>query len=744
MDVLRIRTADLFLTVAANGVEVAYARSKRKQAERIATSTDYRWTGETIEADLFHGDNQALRPLRSGTEAPPVFFENKDYVFEIELDKEVKDAYVYSKLKDVKEAFIYRKERNYLVGMLNFGNELGRSDLVVRYMRGGAQHEFRLEFEVFSTKLDQKSDLHRIMEDIEREYPLLVLDVMRQTYTNFKLCSGERSDLVWWQVFSGIYGEFIKSAKYILNKPHSRLVAQVQWERADRLKRVTPALEQELAQWRHAPEHRYRTTHRSLSLDTQENRFFKYAVDQVARRFNVIRAQIEKTYGKSLSPEYQQELTAVAKDVVAIRNHPLFRSVGAFAGLRQESLVLQRATGYSTVYKNWIMLQRGISLLEDLQRMETKNVADLYQIWCFLEMKNIVNELLQREGPDEVQLGLIKEKGLVLKLAEGNGSRLGYTLEDGEVLELFHEFSIAESASADLQTFTGPQRPDIALRIRKNDLKDDYLLTYLFDAKYRLESDMKDDAPDVPPADALNQMHRYRDAIYYVERKAHTPRPEKEVIGGYVLFPGEGDPERIKEHNFHKAIEQVNIGAFALRPGDLPQRAMLKEHVRTIIEGPTSGQLSDVRPQKQMRYDAVDPIVLVAVAKEGAHQTYLLSDAADRYHTGPLKPGRFGDPRMRYFAPYFSGKGISCYFEILGYELLPRNVIYAKRHPLARPDDSSVRLVLRLGERTQIDCGRFFMPEDNIPYFRYSLLSLVRSPKHGKVQLVLNAEIPEP
>jgi len=741
MDVLRIRTEDLTLTVAANGVEAAYARWKRKN-DRIATCTDYKWTEVQGDAELFHGDNQALRPLRNAAPAPPVFFENKDYVFEIELGAEVKDPYVYSRLKEVKEGFIYRKERNFLVGLLNFGNELGRSDLVVRYTRNGSPREFRLDFEVFSTKLDQKTDLQRILADIEREYPLLVLDVLRKTYSSFALGVGPKSDLVWWQVFTQVYHDFIKAARFIQNKPHSRLVVKEQWERADRLKHVTPQLEQELDRWRHAPEHRYRTTYRSLSLNTPENRFFKYAVDQVARKFGTLQALVTKAYGPNLTAEYLEELTGVAKALGAIRSHPLFRSVGSFAGLRQESLVLQRATGYSTIYKNWIMLQRGINLLEDLQRMETKNMADLYQIWCFLEMKNIVNDVLGKERPDDVQLGLVKERGLVLQLAEGAGSRLGYDLENGEVLELFHEFNISSARGAELQTFTGPQRPDIALRIRKNDLKDDYLMTYLFDAKYRLESDERDDAPDVPPADALNQMHRYRDAIYYVERKANAPRPEKEVIGGYVLFPGEGDPERIKESAFHKAIEQVNIGAFALRPGDLPQRAMLKEHVRSIIEGPTSGLLSDVRPQKRMRYDAVDPIVLVAVAKEGAHQTYLLSDGADRYHTGPLKPGRFGDPRMRYFAPYFSGKGINCYFEILGYEVVPRNLIYPKRHPLASTDDESVRLVLRLGERTQIDGGRFFKPEVNIPYFRYSLLSLVRAPKHGKVQLVLNADIP--
>ena len=43
---------------------------------------------------------------------------------------------------------------------------------------------------------------------------------------------------------------------------------------------------------------------------------------------------------------------------------------------------------------------------------------------------------------------------------------------------------------------------------------------------------------DYPPTDAINQMHRYRDAIYY--SKEHEPYRSKEVIGGYILFPGRG------------------------------------------------------------------------------------------------------------------------------------------------------------------------------------------------------------
>ena len=81
------------------------------------------------------------------------------------------------------------------------------------------------------------------------------------------------------------------------------------------------------------------------------------------------------------------------------------------------------------------------------------------------------------------------------------------------------------------------QEPDIVLRITRDDLKDNYQFTYLFDAKYRLISDDKGDAKDYPPDDAINQMHRYRDAIFYQENK-ESQKPKKEVIGAYVLFPG--------------------------------------------------------------------------------------------------------------------------------------------------------------------------------------------------------------
>ena len=77
---------------------------------------------------------------------------------------------------------------------------------------------------------------------------------------------------------------------------------------------------------------------------------------------------------------------------------------------------------------------------------------------------------------------------------------------------------------------------------------------------------------DYSPSDAINQMHRYRDAIYYgSDRKEHS---NKEVIGGYILFPGRGDNDTITKRCYSNSVESVNIGAFPL----LPKRKSRKDH----------------------------------------------------------------------------------------------------------------------------------------------------------------------
>ena len=128
-------------------------------------------------------------------------------------------------------------------------------------------------------------------------------------------------------------------------------------------------------------------------------------------------------------------------------------------------------------------------------------------------------------------------------------------------------------------------------------------MTYLFDAKYRIASSEK--GVDMPPDDAINQMHRYRDAIYYKENKDAALK--REVVGGYILFPGDGKKAEIEVSKFYKTIEEVNIGAFPLRPKDQENRDLLVKFIEDLIGKASTDILYDSIPQKGLFYTSEEP-----------------------------------------------------------------------------------------------------------------------------------------
>ena len=117
-------------------------------------------------------------------------------------------------------------------------------------------------------------------------------------------------------------------------------------------------------------------------------------------------------------------------------------------------------------------------------------------------------------------------------------------------------------------------------------------------------------------------MHRYRDAIYYGFRSQGNL--SKEVIGGYILFPGrlDEDEELLKIANkdfnklpyFLKSIYQVNIGAYPLLPNE-ESGLLLYNSLYEIIKGKSVvEQLSGSVPQRGLFYQEGSPTYLILKA----------------------------------------------------------------------------------------------------------------------------------
>jgi hypothetical protein len=733
MQIIKVEHFDFDLVIECNNLETTFNKAQKKQSQ-ILTATSYQVNEGNISIHNF--ESKSLELLNSD-KTYPLIFENKDYFIGITFKNKalVKSPYVYSKIKEVEEKFFYREELGFLAGTINFGNDLGKSNLIVRYTKEKILQEINFQFEVFPTKLNYRSDYEKVVSDIEREYPYLVLDFLKKTYTSFKTGHSPNTDLIWWQVFGGLYNDFIQSSKFILNKPHSRIIRQTKYVKADRIYKWTTALEEEYSQFKHLPNKNYRSEYKTLSTNTAENKFFKHAVSKTLRRFEKVKSFIEKRFSNTITDPFKVELNAIEKQFKTISANPFFRTIDEFQGIKQESLVLQKATGYSTIYKSWIMLNSGLKFLEGIQKIELKNIADLYQIWCFLEIKNVLQNLLGKDNPDDVDLAEIQIDDFVFKIERGVKSKVSFNKTNGEIIDLFHDFSYDTSESQNVKSFTVNQRPDIVLRITKNDLKEKYVLTYLYDAKYRLASDDKEGSPDLPTEDSINQMHRYRDAIYYVNKE--KVKPEKEVIGAYILFPGSGEIETIKNLDYYKSIESVNIGAFPLRPNDYTNISLLKDHLKTIIGLDTESVLNDVSPQKESNYESPNPYVLIGFVPSENHMLCFENSESPFYFSGIKKPSRFGFNNLKYFAPYIKEKGIKDYYEILSYDVINRDKII--NAPKSIKKDNSPRLVIWLGKKTQIDKGKFLKISDGsigqIPY-RYTNLKNIRTPVDNKVEVL--------
>ena len=578
----------------------------------------------------------------------------------------MKDAQFGSILQNDNDRFSFR--RHILAGFINYKNEIGRSEIQIIYKVDKETRTFRFGFEVLSTKLDYHEHWRTIVEDIEREYRMLSLDYMRRTFHGFSPDqNGEHPDIVWWSVFEGEQQKFIKACKSIIDRPRHRLHGEEVYLRADKLKLTPHNIENRLAEHRKEPAYLYRVEQHILSNDTQENRFLKFALHQISKRYEDLRQRIEAV--KTASDTMKAAIHATSESLKRLQHHPFFRTIGRFKGINQESMVLQKATGYSQVYRTWNLLRRAYSLNDGLYRLQTKDIATLYEIWCFIEVSHIVKAQLHLDDEDVEHRNRMEMNGIFSwELGKGEHSRILFRKDGVELAELVYNPKNADKENdnvgmKDLVVPTVPQKPDIVLQLTKNDLQQGMKMTYLFDAKYRIDG--RQNGVDTPPDDAVNQMHRYRDAIYYKDYDSHVLK--KEVIGGYILFPGDGETADVEVSRFYKTIKEVNIGAFPLRPKDKRNRQLLEHFIEQLIQTKSCETIANVIPQKGAFVEVGNRVLIGLVGDNNrgrAAKDKFLDSMATLYYTGSKFPTTIALQDLHFFMPYIKGQGVRDVYEI--------------------------------------------------------------------------------
>jgi len=561
------------------------------------------------ESDLAENDLVAndLAKHAELTLNSPLFFENTQYQFEWVFFSEVTNARLTHRSQSVNEAFRFAPEVKTargvvparLTGTINTGNDVGWLRLPLTFEHNGKTQTQHIAFEVLPTKMALHQDLPAMYQAIDKVYPLWRFSLVEKTEQDAAI-SQQRGHfpLMWLANFAALRERFEQGLKVICAAPHSRLQPMVANIKAAKLKgrlphKLAEKVKQDFANGQY--DKRYAVEKKQLSVDTPENRFIKMAVSKSKRQLaefeQKLRQSNQAPERQRLSDSFLNELHGWQQPLQKVLGQSFLKEVGAYTGLNRESLVLQQKTGYSAVYRIWQELKFYLDVFGNQSSISMKSVAEIYEVWCFLCLKQILEQDLGFELVENGATKLAQNDFFEYQLKDGFAGAFRFKRSDGVTARLAHEPKFTKKGQS-IRSYLVNQEPDIVLEVTlpkspdltKADSSEEKQFIWLFDAKYRIKTEKNrfDDSnediesKDYVPDDAINQMHRYRDALIRLSEPHDSKSPSsgnvgqpakksRPVFGAFALYPGFFD-QATSPNPYAAAIEEVGIGAFALLP----------------------------------------------------------------------------------------------------------------------------------------------------------------------------------
>lgn len=722
--------------------ENAFESSRKRHTPRNF-ETAYLFSDKVRKFEIWQPDSKKMEVADIYSVKHPVFFENIIYTVSIDFHEDVVSASIRSRLKNVAiRVRTTRGDTQFGSGDLVFINEPGEFDLIIDYVLKTEARSILFQFTIFSSKLDTKRDHPEMVKQIEGIYPRLAIDYLKRTYHHFGLQGVGDSEILWWTIFGNIFRSMLSNLKVIVNHPYRSISTGKGVKRSDKIRKAKGRLADKLSLFEGDPRKFFGVDTKVLTEDNYENRFIKYILSDVLLHYERIYKLILKdSSNERMGKAYRIQLEFAEKAIRFLLTGPAFRSVSVLREKRRFSPVLVNRPGYAELIKDWEALKMGFELQEGLYEIELKDIAYLYQIWCFFGLTELVQHITG-VPPQVMKMPKIKDRTFRLTPDKNMHSRLVFQCADNINIELYQELRYTSNFDADdAGTFDGSLCPDIIFRIGKRDQPRNLYLTYLFDAKYRLaESDRYDklEKMDVPVKDDLSQMREYKEAIHHKRKKGSGYEHSKEIMGAYVLFPGMGKAADYDRY-YREVILNTNVGGFPFLPGNMTGQNLLERHLRYIITEDSAKLLEKVPPQKGRMYRSSEAFVYVdlVLASDWPLHEALITGTATSYVCRKFDQ-IVATGKVRYFAPYVEGRGIPCYYEITAYSIMPRKKVFPPGHPLFL-DERRKCLVLHLQDKEMLD--DYVQIKGMTVNRRYTQIKHLYRPKQGFINTVPEKDI---
>jgi predicted component of viral defense system (DUF524 family) len=199
------------------------------------------------------------------------------------------------------------------------------------------------------------------------------------------------------------------------------------------------------------------------------------------------------------------------------------------------------------------MLLAGLELEGHILQMGMKNLATLYEYWCFLTIVH----LLQRHAKLESQtLMKVERRRASLILVKGRKSTVKFHRRaDGAPISVSYNAPIKP-------VWTTPQQPDAMININSGETH------LILDAKYRVQFDpeyVQRYGSAGPTEEDINKMHRYRDAVLFLSKGQRARAKE-----AAALFPIPSSVVFV-DTRLHRSLESVGVGGLPCAPGNLQE-----------------------------------------------------------------------------------------------------------------------------------------------------------------------------
>ena len=660
----------------------------------------------------------------SQEETVPLFFEQEDYIISA-LSLKGEPVHFEHVDKYIREAItpVDDDEPNCLSGVINFGNNVGYSNLIFYDDLG---NRLLIEIEVFPSKLSYKEDYESIRNDINEMVEAAAIDFIKSTYS-LGTISSVRNDVpaIFFTLISQLFDKFLKAVKVIMKKPNHKLNKEYSIVENHKLRRT----DNKTLLWLSKHPDRIKRSEgknlvksalgvqKKITYDTVENRLVKFMLITTVKRlskFRLIYVSSFKYSEKSADIEVIKNIDTMVSKINRELDNPIFSEVSKLKSLNTMSLVFQMAPGYRDLYRYFQLIQRGISFTGEVYSFSVKETSVLYEYWCFIKLVNIMKKkyALLDKGDEIIKAN---RKGVVVTLSKNSRSQVRFLDPNtGDRFELIYN-------PGEYPSDTVKQIPDAVLKLsKKSGVNGKYLgFQYVFDAKYKVEMNPDDYYPDKgrkpgPKVADINTMHRYRDAIV----AKNGDLSENLMFGAYVLFPYPNDEEEYRSHQFYKSIDSVNIGGIPFLPG----KTKIAEELLTRLVGESDSSAFErtILPKGiEERLKKVDwskeEILVGSLSSLGQWEECFKK----KYYYVPVSALYENYHQVEYIAIYQSknlfGKeaGIRYYGEVIEVSIMPRieiNNLVGRTHPNAKCYRFTIKEWKKLSSKIEFESDWVYRP----------------------------------